>query len=300
MAQPRPAPAARPGTLYVVATPLGNLGDITRRALDVLGAVPLAACEDTRRTRPLLTRFGIRTRLVSYHDFNERTRAHAILDHLAAGADAALVSDAGTPMLSDPGHCLVAACRRAGIPVVPVPGPSAPACLLSVSDLPPGPALFAGFPPPRRGERRKFLAGLAAFPWTVVFFEAPHRIEGLLEDLVAAWGDRDCLCGREMTKLHEEYRRDTLAGLLAELRRRGKPKGEFTLAVAGAGGDAPAAAAAAGPGTPDLESLRREFQRLAGEGLPRAEAIRRLARASGVPRNRLYRLLRSGDQSAMS
>lgn len=299
MAEDHPAPAVQPGTLYVVATPLGNLGDITLRALEVLRAVPLVACEDTRRTRPLLTRFGISNRLVSYHDFNERSRTRQLLDHLRAGADAALVSDAGTPMLSDPGAELVGACRRAGVPVVPVPGPSAPACLLSVSDLPGGPVLIAGFPPARRAERGRFLDGLAAAPHTTVFFEAPHRIVALLEDLLARWGDRACLCGREMTKLHEEYRRDTLAGLLAELRRRGAPKGEFTLAVAGAavprcadddGGDAPVDAAA----------LRREFRRLSREGLSRTEALRRLGRAHGLPRNRLYRLLLNDDQSEIS
>jgi 16S rRNA (cytidine1402-2'-O)-methyltransferase len=272
------------GTLFVVATPIGNMGDITRRALDVLRAVHAVACEDTRRTGRLLRRFQIDRRLISYHDFNERSRSHQILDLLAAGQDVALVSDAGTPQVSDPGHQLLAACAAAGIPVVPVPGASALAGLLSVSHLPVDRFVFCGFPPARSGERRRFLEAFAALPWSLVFYEAPHRILASLDDMRAVFGDRACVFGRELTKIHEEILRLPLGRLRAELATRDSVKGEIALLVAGA--------ARVPPPVEDPEQrLEAECRRLAETGCSRKELLRRLVEVTGLPRNQVYRWL---------
>lgn len=282
------------GTLFVVATPIGNLGDITLRALDVLRSVAAVACEDTRRTRPMLRHFGIETRLLSYHDFNERTRSHQLLDLLAQGADVALVSDAGTPQVSDPGHHLLAACAEAGIQVVPVPGPNALATLLSVSHLPVDRFVFAGFPPARTGERKRFLRAFAGLPWCLVFYEAPHRIVATLRDMESVFGDRAALLGRELTKLHEELLRLPLSRMRVELAGRGPVKGEITLLVAGAGSDFP-------PSVEDSDqSLRQAFQQLAGQAMPRKEMVRRLVAATGLPRNQVYRWLLEASRSPSS
>jgi len=222
----------RAGTLYVVATPLGNLEDISPRALAVLRKVSWIACEDTRRTGRLLARYGIDTSRVSCHRFNERARLDELLGRLRDGVDVALVSDGGTPVVSDPGALLVAAVLDAGLPVSPVPGPSAPAALLSASGLPGDRYVFEGFLPHRAGERRRRLRELATEARTVVLFETPHRIRDTLIDLAALLGDRRMVLGRELTKVHEQV----LAGSAQELLERlAEPvRGEITLIIAGA------------------------------------------------------------------
>jgi 16S rRNA (cytidine1402-2'-O)-methyltransferase len=272
------------GTLFVVATPIGNLGDITRRALDVLRDVAAVACEDTRRTRQMLRHFQIDQRLVSFHDFNERSRSHQLLEMLLAGQDVALVSDAGTPQVSDPGHHLLAACAAAGIPVVPVPGASALAALLSVSHLPVDRFVFCGFPPARAGERRRFLQTFAALPWSLVFYEAPHRIGTALRDMETVLGDRPCLFGRELTKLHEEILRLPLSLLRKELATRGAVKGEIALLVAGAEGAPP-------PAEDPWDRLRVEYARLSRGARSRKEILRGLMEVSGLTRNQVYQWL---------
>jgi 16S rRNA (cytidine1402-2'-O)-methyltransferase len=225
------------GTLYVVSTPIGNLADLTERARTVLAEADLIACEDTRRTGALLHHLGIKRRLVSLHEHNERQRTPALLAELEGGASVALVSDAGTPLLSDPGYLLVREAIARDLPVVPVPGASAPITALVVSGFPPYPFTFAGFPPPKSGRRRRFFEQLARLGHTVVVFESPHRIARCLDDAIAAFGaDHPAALGRELTKLHEEILRGSLSELRARLEERGTVKGELVL-VLGPGED---------------------------------------------------------------
>jgi 16S rRNA (cytidine1402-2'-O)-methyltransferase len=222
-----------PGTLYVVATPIGNLDDITLRALHTLKSVSVIAAEDTRHTRGLLTHFGITTPLTSYHDHNKEEKAPVLVNRMKTGASIALVTDSGTPLISDPGYYLVNRCIDAGLPVSPVPGPSAPVAALSVSGLPTDAFIFIGFLPKKSGRRARVLESLAMRRETLIFFETPHRIHKILPDLLAALGDRRAVLAREMTKLHEETLRGTLSGILDAVKRR-PPKGEITLVIAGA------------------------------------------------------------------
>ena len=220
------------GTLHVVATPIGNLADLTERARAILGAVDLVACEDTRTTGALLTRLGLHKPLVAYHDHNETDAAEKIADQLAAGKSVALVSDAGTPTLSDPGFRLVRACRRRGLPVVPVPGPSALTAVLSASGLPTNGFLFVGFLPPKSAARLAFLGQYREFPFTLALYESCHRIEKFAAEMVAQLGPARIIClAREVTKLHETF----LVGPAAEVQARlaaGSQKGEFTVLIA--------------------------------------------------------------------
>ncbi len=222
------------GTLYIVATPLGNLEDITLRALRVLGEVSLIATEDTRTTGRLLKHFDIRCPMVSYSEHNKITRLDKITAALAQGEDVALVSEAGTPLLSDPGYELVQAVLAQERPVVPIPGPSAITAALSAAGLPPDRFLFAGFLPRKGGERRRRLEQLRREQATLVLFESPHRLRAALADMVAVLGGewQVAVC-RELTKLHEEIWRGTLAGALAEWTRR-DPRGECSVVVEGA------------------------------------------------------------------
>lgn len=224
--------------LYVVATPLGNLGDMTFRAVEVLKSVDAIATEDTRHTRKLLTHFGISTPVTSYHEHNEERAAEGILARLQRGQDVALVTDAGTPLVADPGYRIVTLCAREGIEVVPVPGPTALAAALSVAGLPPMPFYFAGFLPRKPGARARKLGELKALPCTLVFYEAPHRIARSLADMLEVLGDRPAVVARELTKVHEEVIRGRLrdlAGAAADAAWRG----EFVVVVGGAGaGDA--------------------------------------------------------------
>jgi 16S rRNA (cytidine1402-2'-O)-methyltransferase len=217
-------------TLFVVATPIGNLRDITLRALEVLKQVDLIACEDTRQTIKLLNHFGIHKPLTSYHDFNEDQKAGAILEQLENGSDVALVSDAGTPTLADPGYRLIRLCRARGLPVIPVPGPNAAVAALSASGLPSDEFMFIGFLPAKSGARREKLSSLANVTCTLIFYEAPHRVEAALEDMQEVLGDREACVARELTKIHEQY----LFGKLSEIREQVKALGELVVLVGGA------------------------------------------------------------------
>ena len=220
------------GVLYVVATPIGNLGDISSRALETLRAADLVLCEDTRRTRKLLTHHGIETHTASFHEHNEEKKVPSILAQLSDGARIALVSDAGTPTISDPGYRLINALAQTEIPVIPIPGPSAVTALLSVSGLPTDRFVFEGFLPVKSGKRMRRLEELADEPRTIVFFESPFRVARTLAECAEALGERRACLGRELTKEFEEIRRGTLAEL-AQWADGRKVKGEIVLAVAG-------------------------------------------------------------------
>ena len=270
------------GTLYVVATPIGNLDDISPRACQVLGSVDLIAAEDTRRTRGLLSRFGVKTPTISYHDHNEASRSPVLLKRLQGGESVALVSDAGTPLLSDPGLLLVRAAHETGVPVVSVPGPSALAAALSVAGEPADRFLFEGFLPRRAGPRRARLKSLAWETGTVALFESVHRIRETMTELQAQFGsDRSASIVRELTKLHESVYRGTLGTLAEQLGGKIPLKGEFVLVIAGAGekvrtGD---------------EEILRVFKLLAPE-VSNTLAVTLTAKTLGVSRNRVYRLTR--------
>jgi 16S rRNA (cytidine1402-2'-O)-methyltransferase len=272
-----------PGTLYVVATPLGNLGDLSPRAAEVLRQAEVVAAEDTRRTRGLLSHLGASPTLLSFHAHSGDRRVNALLDILKEGRDLALVTDAGTPGVSDPGTDLVAAALDAGLVVVPIPGPSAVATALSAAGLPADRYLFLGFIPRKGTERSRLLARAAAEEWSVVLFEAPTRLVTLLEDLAAAAGPgRMALVARELTKLHEELRRGTLAEL-ADYYSMTPPRGELTIVVEGTGAPAP---------PPDRTAdAVEEATALLAEGLSRREVARRITETLGISRNDAYRLV---------
>ena len=218
------------GTLFVVATPIGNLNDISNRALDVLRQADLVACEDTRQTIKLLNHFGIQKAMTSYHEFNEEKRAAELADKLVGNTNVALVSDAGTPAIADPGYRLVRLCRQRGIPVVAIPGPSAAVTAIAASGLPSDEFMFVGFLPAKNNARREKLTSLANVTCTLVFYEAPHRIEAALDDVQEALGDREVCIAREITKIHEEF----LFGRVSEVKTHIKPLGEFVVVVGGA------------------------------------------------------------------
>jgi len=273
-----------PGTLYLVATPIGNLEDITLRALRVLKEVQIIACEDTRHTSRLLAHFGIGTRRISYHEHNEAARTREIVEHLRAGEDVALVSDAGMPLVSDPGYRLVAACRQEALPVVPVPGPSAVLAALSASGLPSDRFYFEGFLPPRAVARRRRIEELAGMPVTLVFYEAPHRVVDTLRDLAEILGPRPACVAREVTKLHEEWLTGLLTDALTTLGSRQLVQGEITLVVGGGTGVRTA------EHFPDsiAEHLRQFME---GTGVDHKEALKAVARQRGLSRKEAYRRL---------
>jgi 16S rRNA (cytidine1402-2'-O)-methyltransferase len=230
-----------PGTLLIVSTPIGNLGDLSPRAREAFERADRVACEDTRHTGRLLAQLGIKRPLVSLHEHNERQRLPRLLASLAAGETIALASDAGTPLLSDPGYLLVREAAAQGARVEAVPGPSAVLAALVASGLPPYPFTFAGFPPPKPGRRRAFYRRLAGLGHTVVVFESPHRLLASLDDALAELGDRPAAVARELTKLHEEVLRGPLAEIAGALRGRAALKGEFVLVIGAGGGEAPVA-----------------------------------------------------------
>ncbi len=280
-----PDPAPRPGTLFVVATPLGNLEDVTLRALRVLREASLVACEDTRRTGGLLRAHGISTPTTSYFEHNERWKGGRILEALRSGRNVALVSDAGTPGVSDPGYRLVRDARAESLPVVPVPGPSAAIAALSVSGLPTDRFLFVGFLPSRAGERRRALEELAAVRATLVVYESPLRAMSAVVDMIDVLGDRDAFLCREATKVHEEYLRAPLSSLRASFASREHIRGEMVLVVAGAPETAPAAGQ-------DPVAL---YRTLASEGLTRREAVKETARRLGRPAREVYGLVHQAE-----
>lgn len=275
------------GTLFVVATPLGNLEDMTLRGLRVLKEVALIACEDTRRTSRLLQAHGIPTPTTSYFEHNEKLKTRRLLECLRQGKDVALVSDAGTPGISDPGYRLVREARELGLKVVPVPGPSAVVSALSVSGLPTDRFLFVGFLPSRSQARRNAIRQLAGRRETLVFYESPRRLVEALEDLRAGLGDRETFLCREATKLHEEYRLSTLSELQTELARRPEVLGEVVLVVAGAPeGALPAGAGAGGEVPPP--SPEQLFEQLLAGGRTRREAVKETARRLGLRSREVY------------
>jgi len=269
-----------PGKLIVCGTPIGNLEDASPRLARVLAEADLVACEDTRQTRKLLTHLGVTTRTTSYHDVDERDRAKFLADRVATGLRLALVTDAGMPGISDPGYHLVAACLARGLQVEVVPGPSAVLAALVVSGLPTDRFCFEGFPPRRVGARDRRLAELAAEPRTMVFFEAPHRALATLAAMAAAFGaDRPCAVVRELTKVHEEVLRGSLAEVAERLAANG-PRGELTLVVGGAPASRPSSAGVA--------DLAAEVAALVAGGASTRDAIATVARASGTPRRAVY------------
>jgi 16S rRNA (cytidine1402-2'-O)-methyltransferase len=219
------------GKLLVVATPIGNLDDLSPRARAAFESADLIACEDTRHTGRLLAHLGIKKPLVSLHEHNERQRLPRLLADLREGKTIALASDAGTPLLSDPGFLLVREAAAAGIRIEPIPGPAAPLAALVASGLPPYPFTFAGFPPPKTGKRRTFYRGWADLGHTLIFFESPHRLLASLEDALAELGDRPAAIARELTKMHEEVLRGQLSELLEDLKVRPSLKGEFVVVI---------------------------------------------------------------------
>ena len=264
------------GVLYVVATPIGNLADLGERAKTVLREVDVVVAEDTRHTGRLFAHHGIPARLEPLHEHNERRRAPAILARLRTGTTFALVSDAGTPLVSDPGYVLVRAAAEAGVPVVPVPGPSAFLCALSVAGLPMERFAFEGFLPVARGARAARLEALAEDPRTLVFHEAPHRVAASLDAMRAAFGGaRPVVVARELTKRHESIVRTTLAEAGSRI---GRPRGEYVLVVGGRARSPEVPAAA----VRTLEVLL--------DALPLRQAVDLAARATGAPRKPLYRL----------
>jgi 16S rRNA (cytidine1402-2'-O)-methyltransferase len=280
------------GCLYLVGTPIGNLEDITLRALRILKEVDQIACEDTRHTQKLLNHYEIRKPLVSYHEHNELTRAPELVLSLEQGAKIALVSDAGTPLVSDPGYRLVALCLRHHVPVVPVPGPSALLASLSASGLPSEAFLFVGFLPARSGERRRALERLRLEERTIILYEAPHRIAECVADAREVLGDRGACLAREVTKLHEEFRRGKLSELDASLEEQ-PAKGEITLLIA------PADPADSHSTADSRQSLADRVEELIHQAkLDRKEALKLAAKERGLTRREAYDKMveaRSGD-----
>jgi 16S rRNA (cytidine1402-2'-O)-methyltransferase len=266
------------GRLYVVATPIGHLEDITLRAIRTLKEVDLIAAEDTRHTRRLLAAHGIENQLISYHEHNEHQRTAELIRRLEQGACIALVSDAGTPTVSDPGYRLVEAAAARQIPILPIPGVSAAMAALSAAGLPTDSFTFAGFPPRKKAKRLAYLQQLAAVPHTLIFYQSPRRLLGFLAELQEVLGDRTAVLAREITKIHEEFIRGPLTRIMAQLEPRPEIKGECTLLVAGA---------------PAAESAPEDLDAAIADALDRSEdslstLARELARRWNVPRKEIY------------
>jgi 16S rRNA (cytidine1402-2'-O)-methyltransferase len=301
------APDALPPGLYLVATPIGNLDDITLRALDILKRADRIACEDTRQTQKLLNHFSITTPTISCHEHNERERASELIGTIKAGGRIAVVSDAGMPGISDPGGLLVKEAIAAGVPVIPIPGANAALSALIASGLPTSEFHFLGFLPEKTGPRRTRLEDLAAVPrdsaQTLIFYEAPHRILGTLSDLEAVWGPTlHAVVARELTKLHEEFLRGTVAEIRKELASRDRIRGEFVLLIEAPAKSKSSASDLGAPGPsplgtwegnpPTHESISARIARLQSEsGIDEKEALKRLARELGQSKSALYREL---------
>ncbi len=280
-----------PGILYVVATPIGNLEDVTLRALRILREVSIIAAEDTRRTAKLLQHYSISTRTTSLHEHNERAKAPAIVARLLGGESVALVSDAGTPGISDPGAHLVAAAHAAGVRVEPVPGASAALAVLSAAGFPESEFVFAGFPPNRPNARKKWLASHSKGEALLVLYEAPHRIADTLRDILEIFGDRVAALGREVTKAHEMLVVQPISKHLASL---GEPRGEYCLVIRGNYGLAKATHQ-----PPDAAVAAHDFWRLTETcGLSRRAAIRSLADRYDLPARTVFQLLEQAKNSA--
>ena len=276
---------AEKGVLYIVATPIGHLGDMTFRAVGILKTVDVIAAEDTRTTARLLSHYDISTRLISCHEHNESERARQIVERLAAGQSAALVSDAGTPGLSDPGYRITLAAIREGFRVIPVPGACAAVAALSAAGMPTDRFLFAGFPPKKAGPLRMLLEDLAGRKETLVFYESPHRIVALLGSIQNQMGDRHVVVARELTKLHEEFIRGTAGEVEAALRKKEKIRGEITLLVSGKSDEK--------TGIPAPEELEAEIIGLLPDNPSTARLAAILARRYNCSKNDMYQAILS-------
>ena len=267
------------GTLYVVATPIGNLEDITLRALRVLKEVDVIAAEDTRHTQILLSHYGIRTPLTSYHEHNEKTKARQLMSRLERGEQIALVSDAGTPAISDPGYRLAVEAIRGGIPVIPIPGASALTAVLSAGGLPTDRFVFDGFLPAKKQERRARLRALSSETRTLVIYEAPHRLTETLNDLAEILGDREIVLAREVSKVHEEFLRGRLTEVAKQIAGR-EIKGELTLLIGGSRGQSEVS----------QEQIEEEIRKLKDDGLRVKEIAEILGEKYGYSKKEIYRL----------
>jgi 16S rRNA (cytidine1402-2'-O)-methyltransferase len=273
------------GTLYLIATPIGNLEDITHRAVRLLGEVEVIACEDTRHTKKLLNHYGINTRTISYHEHNERERSWELIKRLKSGADVAVVSDAGTPGISDPGFRLARIAIDSGVQVVPVPGASALISALVASGLPTDEFFFCGFLPARSGARRARLAELRSLPATLVFYEGPHRIAATLKDALEILGERQAVVARELTKMHEEIARGSLSELTARFSSPESARGEMVLMI-----DRTVMPNETGNSDATVSALVAEFE---SNGLDHRAALKKAARELGLSRDEAYRRLAS-------
>jgi 16S rRNA (cytidine1402-2'-O)-methyltransferase len=269
-----------PGRLYVVSTPIGNLEDMTYRAVRILKEVDWIACEDTRTTGHLLHHYGIRTRTISYHEHNELARASELFSRLQSGENGALVSDAGTPLLSDPGYRIVRGALEAGIRVEPLPGASAVLAALVVAGLPTDQFHFGGFLPAKQGQRKRLLESLSNEPATLIFYEAPHRITETLADIDAVMGGREVVAARELTKLHEEVLRGTAAEIREKLVARDSVRGEFVVLIS----------KATEPDETDTP-IEEAIELMVATGIPRMDAIKTLARERGLSKRDVYKLV---------
>ncbi len=273
------------GTLFLVSTPIGNLEDITHRAVRLLGEVEIIACEDTRHTRKLLNHYGIKTRTISYHDHNERERAAELLKLIESGSDVAIVSDAGTPGISDPGFRLARLAIEGGVRVVPVPGASALITALVASGMPTDEFFFGGFLPARSGARRARLTELRSFPATLIFYEGPHRIAATLKDAYEILGEREAVVARELTKMHEEVARGRLSELAEHFSSPENARGEMVLII-----DRTEIKSEAETDNSGL-SIAELVANLENEGLDHRAALKKAARELGLSRDEAYRRL---------
>ena len=274
-----------PGILYIVATPIGNLEDITLRALRVLKEVDVIAAEDTRHTRILLNHYAIQTPLISYHEHNERTKGEALVKRLLEGEDIALVSDAGTPSISDPGVRLVMQAVRAGIQIIPLPGASALTAVLSASGLPTDRVAFEGFLPAKKKSRREKLQALRDEARTLVFYEAPHRLMETLDDMYELLGNREAVLAREVSKVHEEFVRGRISELIGVL-GRGEIRGEVTIVITGSAGESRVTE----------DRLKAEIRELQLRGMRVKEIAEVLGEKFGYPKKEIYRLALVGEK----
>jgi 16S rRNA (cytidine1402-2'-O)-methyltransferase len=280
-----------PGTLYLVATPIGNLADITHRALQILKDVDLIACEDTRHTHKLLQHYGINTKTVSYHEHNEQQRTAQLVDQLKQGNDIAVVSDAGTPSISDPGFRLVRAAIENDVRVVPVPGPSALISALIAAGLPTDEFFFAGFLPSRSNARRTRLNKLRAVPGTLIFYEAPHRLATTLKDAYEILGEREAAVARELTKLYEEIKRGRLSELSSYFEDNDKARGEIVVLID--------RNVLAEPNDKTESSIAALVDRFEQEGMDHRAALKKAARELGLSRAEAYRKLMATKEHKM-
>ena len=278
-----------PGTLYIVATPIGNLEDITLRAIRILKEADIIAAEDTRHTQSLLRHFTINTPLTSYHEHNERAKTGQLVARLQGGESIALVSDAGTPAISDPGYRLIVEAIRIGIRIVPIPGPSALIAAVSAGGLPTDGFNFRGFLPARKRERRSKLQELRADRYSIVFYESPHRLKESLDDIREIFGDRRMVLAREVTKIHEEFLRGIISEVIGEVSQR-EIRGEVTLIIEGC----------SDLNQPSEEALREEIARLIADGMRVKEVAEVLGEKYGYSKRQIYGLAMDQGKNAKS